>query len=104
MQDHYNFIQSYHDENFIDIDGSKVNNYEAKKLLKKCLHINSTTQISKFDKKSRDKALLLLSKNGLSNKQIQRLTGVSESIIKRTLLKSVGDGGCGTFLLKEDSG
>lgn len=55
----------------------------AKSVLKDSLSIESGTILKSYDWESRNKALRLLKEKGLSLRQIERLTGISKSVIQR---------------------
>ena len=45
------------------------------------LHLESGTQIQNMDKKKRDQALSILKEEGLSIRQIERLTGINRGVV-----------------------
>ena len=49
----------------------------------KCLNVKSGLDIQSFDKDKKNKALKALKKRGLSIRQIERLTGITKSVIQR---------------------
>ena len=55
----------------------------AKEVMQKILNIENGSSIQSYDKESRNEALRQLRENGLSIRQIERLTGISKGIIQR---------------------
>ena len=60
-----------------------INDDLAGKLIVQKLHISNTTAVQDMNRKTRDEALRLLKEEGLSIRQIARLTGISKSVIQR---------------------
>lgn len=56
---------------------------QAKKIIEKVSKCSTVTEFQALDKEKRNRYLTILRKNGLSIRQISRLTGVSFSIVKR---------------------
>ncbi|RKD34252.1 transposase [Thermohalobacter berrensis] len=61
----------------------RINDKEAAKIIMKVAKVKNTTQIQKFQKERRDKVIRELRNKGLSIRQLERLTGISFSIIRR---------------------
>ena len=55
----------------------------AKSVIRRSLNISSGTALQSFDLQSRNKALRLLKQRGLTVKQIERLTGISQSAVEQ---------------------
>ncbi len=55
----------------------------AKSVIRDVLKIQSGTELQKYDWKTRNQALRLLKENGLSIRQIERLTGINRSTVQR---------------------
>ena len=62
----------------------------ALEILRQTLHISSGTILQKMSKDNRNAALSLLKSKGLSNRQLERLTGISRGVIFR--IRANGDG------------
>jgi len=61
----------------------RINDADAQKILKKITKCDNATEFQMLDKKQRDKYIKKLKKNGLSIRQISRLTGVSFAIVRK---------------------
>ncbi len=85
---HKQFIESYSDDKFIDVAPSKYDDEEAKVLAQDILNLNSATELLNYSKERRNEGIVKLKLYGLTNKQIQRLTGASPGIIKRAFTDS----------------
>ena len=59
------------------------NDQWAKQKLPQILHVESGTFIQQLSRRERDAALRELKENGLSLRQIERLTGISKSVVQR---------------------
>ena len=55
----------------------------AQKALCQCLNVKSGTILQTYARKERNDAIRLLKLNGLTNRQIERLTGISRNIVQR---------------------
>ena len=55
----------------------------AKARIQVILGIESGTQLQTYERKQRDDALRMLKREGLTIRQIERLTGISHSIVQR---------------------
>ena len=71
------------DDGYFEFDSVRVSDNTALSVIHDVLHMESGTQIQKMDRKSRDASLHILRENGLSIRQIERLTGIPRSIIMR---------------------
>ncbi len=77
------FDQSNNDDQCLDYDDSKrLNDIEASELIKTQLNIFSPTDIQSFEAGDRSSAIRLMKDQGLSIRQIERLTGISFGIIR----------------------
>ena len=65
------FERHYHDDEW------------AQRTLCQCLNVKSGTILQTFNRKERNDAIKLLKSSGLTNRQIERLTGISKSIVQR---------------------
>lgn len=57
---------------------------EAREMIQKCCRVESGTELQTWDRERRNDALRRLKQENLSLRQIERLTGISRSIIHRT--------------------
>ena len=64
---------------------AKLSDERAKEIIKKKLGVESGVILQKYDRRSRDEAIVCLSNAGLSERQIERLTGISRRIIHEIL-------------------
>ena len=61
----------------------RVTDADAKKIIRTLFDVESGVQLQAFEKGERDRAIVRLKKRGLSHRQIERLTGISKSVIQR---------------------
>ena len=61
----------------------RLNDQSAQEIIRNKLQLPSGTQLQEMDRESRDAALRMLKKEGLSVRQIERLTGINRGIITR---------------------
>lgn len=69
------------EEKHLEVDRPKHNDEWARGIIAKKLKVNSGLALQKMSKPERDDALKILRKCGLSLRQIQRLTGVSQKVV-----------------------
>ena len=62
----------------------RIDDNEARKIIMELFGVEDTIGIQKLEKEKRDKVIKKLKDRGLSIRQIERLTGISFSIIRRT--------------------
>ena len=62
---------------------SRLSDRQAVRLIREKLHLDSGTRIQAMDRAKRDECLLFLKQNGLSCRQIERLTGINRGVIQR---------------------
>ncbi len=77
------FIDEDNNDHFMEYSSKKNNEEWAKAVLKKTLDLTSGTIIKSYEKAQRDRALRRLKQEGLTIRQIERLTGIGRSIIQR---------------------
>ncbi len=65
-------------------DGVRLNDSEAASLIKNFASVNNPKDLQTFEKEERKKMLRLLREQGLSIRQIERLTGLSFGVIRRS--------------------
>ncbi len=61
----------------------RINDTEAVEIIKKEANISNISEIQNFEKEKRNKLIKKLKNNGLSIRQIERLTGISFGVIRR---------------------
>ena len=76
------FINANEDDD-TDIEFQRHDDDWAIAVIRKTFNISSGTVMRSFDKNSRNAAIRLLKEKGLSIRQIERLTGISKSLIQR---------------------
>jgi REP element-mobilizing transposase RayT len=79
------FLDENCDDDCLDHDSAKISDDRAKEILVKKLGIPNGIALQSFDKPSRDNAIKTLRKAGLSERQIERLTGISRRVIHSIL-------------------
>jgi len=68
----------------MDISGPRhISDEKALRIIKATLKVGSGTQLQELAKRERDQALRVLKKEGLSVRQIERLTGINRGVILR---------------------
>ena len=76
------FHQIENDDACIDIEENRrLTDEEAIGIIKKVCHISHCNEVQIIEKDKRDRYLKMLKGNGLSTRQIARLTGISRSVI-----------------------
>ena len=81
--DYMKFIQAENDDECLEWDRDVSKDNRDIKRIKKLLDIDNCLDIQKYEQQERNRAIRLLRKNGLSIRQIERLTGISRGIIQR---------------------
>jgi len=72
------------DQECMDIEEKiRITDQEALNIIKRVCKIDRTNEIQKLDKKSRDNYLRKLKREGLSGRQLERLTGISRGSIQK---------------------
>ena len=71
------------DDGFFEFENARKSDNTAMSVIYDVLHLESGTQIQKMDRTNRNKCLRILRDQGLSIRQIERLTGIPRSIIMR---------------------
>lgn len=79
------FNNEKNDDNCLDIDAKdfRINDIDAKKIIKKVSKCDSVTEFQQLEQKKRDEYIKKLKDKGLSIRQISRLTGISFSIVRK---------------------
>lgn len=77
------FNSEENDDNCLEYEESiKIDDIEATEIIIKIAGVENTSQIQNFEKEERDKVIKELKDNGLSIRQIERLTGISFGVIR----------------------
>ena len=71
------------DDGYFEFDSTRLSDNTARTVIRDMLKLETGTQIQNMDRENRDLSLRILRNNGLSIRQIERLTGISRSIIMR---------------------
>ncbi|MBQ6343258.1 MAG: transposase [Anaerolineaceae bacterium] len=77
------YIAAKNEDICMDVHQPKIGDKNAKTLLGDLLDVESGTELQSVDRDKRDKAIKLLLENGMTIRQIERLTGISRGIIQR---------------------
>ena len=79
------YIQADETANCLDftLENKRITDKEAQDLLKEVCGVHSAAEFQTMDKMIRDRNIGLLKKNGLSIRQIARLTGISFAIVRK---------------------
>lgn len=77
------FLGQADDVEHIEAEPRKKDDKWALETLKKVLKVESGTALQQFDKNRRDEALAKLKKQGISVRQLERLTGINRGIIQK---------------------
>ena len=77
------FNNEKNDDNCLDIDEKdfRINDIDAKKIIKRISKCDSATEFQQLEQKKRDEYIKKLKDKGLSIRQISRLTGISKGIV-----------------------
>ncbi len=79
------YMQADETANCLDfaLENKRITDKEAQDLLKEVCGVHSAAEFQIMDKMKRDRNIGLLKKNGLSIRQIARLTGISFAIVRK---------------------
>lgn len=83
------FVRYNNEANFdkcLDVEDTakiRVTDEQAKRIIKKVSNCENSAEFQKLDSKSRDEYIAIFKQNGLSIRQISRLTGVSFGIVRK---------------------
>lgn len=79
------FNNEKNEDTCLDIDSKyfRINDADARKVIKKIAKCDSATEFQELEPKDRDKYIKKLKEKGLSIRQISRLTGISKGIVER---------------------
>jgi len=77
------FISAPNDDKCLECEAVPRGDGWARKVMKACLGAQSGTALQKLDRQARNAALRKLKENGLTVRQIERLTGISRNIVQR---------------------
>lgn len=79
------FLSDFSSEERVLIDNSKMRDEEARKVLEEILGVSSGVALQSYESSARNEAVIKLSKSGMSERQIERLTGISRRIVHEIL-------------------
>ena len=81
-----NFLAEDNNDTCLDIsDTFRLNDEEAKKIIEQCSRCKTVAEFQRLDSKSRDEYIAIFKQNGLSIRQISRLTGTSFGIVRKKI-------------------
>ena len=76
------FSESADEGRFLDDDRKeRISDTQGQEMIRTVLKLKSGTQIQRMGKEERDAALRLLKEEGLSVRQIERLTGINRGVV-----------------------
>ena len=76
------FSESADEGQFLDDDRKeRISDAQGQEIIRTVLKLKSGTQLQKMDREKRDAALRLLKEEGLSVRQIERLTGINRGVV-----------------------
>ncbi len=81
-QEYHNFIMTDNHDSCMEFAGRKDDAW-AKDIVEKIIGVSSGTLIQNYGRCERDQALRLLKSEGLSIRQIERLTGINRGVIQK---------------------
>ena len=81
FEHYYEFLSEDTEDDCMEYYPAKITDERAKQLIKDKLGIESGVAIQSYDREKRDEAINKLIKAGLSERQIERLTGINRRII-----------------------
>ncbi len=79
--DYVKFVSSDCNDCCLEFEPSSHNDNWALGVMKESLGVKSGTELQNYSKEKRDSAIRLLRKKGISVKQLERLTGISKTVI-----------------------
>lgn len=78
------FFEETNDDICLDISNTfRLNDEEAKEIIEKYSQCKTVAEFQRLDSKSRDEYIAIFKQNGLSIRQISRLTGISFGIVRK---------------------
>ena len=75
--------QDEEDDGYFEFERTRLSDNTARSVIRDVLHLETGTQIQGMERVNRDLSIRTLRDNGLSIRQIERLTGIPRSIIMR---------------------
>ena len=85
------FVNVENNDKCMEQDFNRLTDSEAIEVIKRVLTIKSGTIIQSYSRNERDNALIKLKENGLSIRQIERLTGISRGVVYNAVAKGNQD-------------
>jgi putative transposase len=81
----FKFNQENNNDRCLEFDdGARLNDSEAAALIESVAKVKNPEDIQTYKKQNRNEIIKLLKEKGVSIRQIERLTGVSFGVIRRT--------------------
>lgn len=77
------FIDAQYEDDEQELEKRAHDDEWAKSVIRKTFNVPSGTALKAYDRKTRNEAVKVLREKGLSVRQIERLTGISKSVIQR---------------------
>lgn len=77
------FMLQQDDAEYMEAEPRKRSDAWALSVIQNKLHVMSGTQLQQLDRQQRNEALVLLKKEGLSVRQLERLTGINRGVIQK---------------------
>ena len=77
------FIDAVNDDQCLEYGKPRHDDAWALDVIRKCLEVDSGTTLQSYARKERNEALRTLKANGLTIRQIERLTGINRNIVQK---------------------
>ena len=77
------YIRESNEDSFLEPSAAPVGDSRARAILRECLQVDNGMALQAWERTERDRALRTLKENGLSIRQIERLTGISRGIVQK---------------------
>lgn len=77
------FIDTANDDQCLEYDKPRHDDAWALNIIRKCLDVESGTALQGYPREERNEALRTLKANGLTVRQIERLTGINRNIVQK---------------------
>jgi REP element-mobilizing transposase RayT len=77
------FVAEVNDDVCLEYDGPKRDDEWARKVIRECLHEENGMALQALDRQTRNTALRQLKEQGLTVRQIERLTGINRGVVQK---------------------
>ena len=77
------YIEATNNAQGLEFDKPRHDDLWAQDVLRKCLGVESGTALQSYERKERNESLRALKTNGLTVRQIERLTGINRNIVQK---------------------